>query len=71
MSDEKEIKNLDNLTKVDFKKKQTAFKDEFISRSKYIQYYPQILGELVITGSNFLPHGTTTLIKHLWTWTNI
>ena len=34
MSDEKEIKNLDNLTKVDFKKKQTAFKDEFISRTE-------------------------------------
>ena len=34
MSDEKEIKNLDNLTKIDFKKKQTAFRDEFISRSE-------------------------------------
>ena len=34
MSDEKEIKNLDNLTKVDFQKKQTAFKDEFISRTE-------------------------------------
>jgi predicted transcriptional regulator len=34
MSEEKEIKNLDNLTKIDFKKKQTAFNDEFISRSE-------------------------------------
>ncbi len=34
MSDEKEIKNLNNLTKVDFKKKQVEFKDEFISKSE-------------------------------------
>ena len=34
MSDKKEIKNLNNLTKLDFKKKQTAFKDDFISKSE-------------------------------------
>ena len=34
MSDKKEIKNLNNLTKVDFKKKEVKFKDEFISRSE-------------------------------------
>ncbi len=34
MSEEKEIKNLNNLTKVDFKKKQATFNDEFISRSE-------------------------------------
>ncbi len=35
MSEKKEIKKLDNLTKVDFQKKdQTQFKDEFISRSE-------------------------------------
>tara|TARA_B100001057_G_scaffold307175_1_gene307283 strand:+ start:3467 stop:4552 length:1086 start_codon:yes stop_codon:yes gene_type:complete len=34
MSDKKEIKNLDNLTKVDFKKKQVQFKDDFISKSE-------------------------------------
>ena len=30
----KEIKNLDNLTKVDFKNKHVEFKDEFISRAE-------------------------------------
>ena len=34
MSDKKEIKNIDNLTKIDFKKKQLGFKDEFLSRSE-------------------------------------
>ncbi|MDC3152519.1 DeoR family transcriptional regulator [Pelagibacteraceae bacterium] len=34
MSDKKEIKNLNNLTKVDFKKKELQFKDEFISSSE-------------------------------------
>ena len=34
MSDKKEIKNLDNLTKIDFRKKQVEFKDDFISRSE-------------------------------------
>ena len=34
MSDEKEIKNLNNLTKVDFKNKQVEFKDEFISKAE-------------------------------------
>ena len=34
MSEEKEIKNLNNLTKVDFKKKEVVFKDEFISKSE-------------------------------------
>ena len=34
MSDKKEIKNLGNLTKVDFKKKTVGFEDEFISRSE-------------------------------------
>ena len=34
MSDEKEIKNLNNLTKVDFKKKQVGFKEEFISKTE-------------------------------------
>ena len=34
MSDKKEIKNLDNLTKLDFKKKKVEFKDEFISKSE-------------------------------------
>ena len=34
MSDEKEIKNLNNLTKVDFKNKQVGFRDEFISKSE-------------------------------------
>ena len=34
MSDEKEIKNLNNLTKVDFRKKKVEFEDEFISRTE-------------------------------------
>ena len=34
MSDKKEIKNLNNLTKVDFKKKRAGFDDEFISKSE-------------------------------------
>ena len=34
MSYKKEIKNLNNLTKVDFKKKQVGFDDEFISKSE-------------------------------------
>ena len=35
MSEKKEIKKLDNLTKIDFKKKdQSHFKEEFISRSE-------------------------------------
>ena len=34
MSEEKEIKNLNNLTKVDFKKKELGFKDEFISKTE-------------------------------------
>ncbi len=34
MSDKKEIKNLNNLTTVDFKKRQVEFKDEFISKSE-------------------------------------
>ncbi len=34
MSDKKEIKNLNNLTKVDFQKKEIQFKDEFLSRSE-------------------------------------
>ena len=34
MSDKKEIKNLNNLTKVDFKNKQVEFKDEFLSKSE-------------------------------------
>ncbi len=34
MSDEKEIKNLNNLTKVDFQNKHLGFKDDFISKSE-------------------------------------
>ena len=34
MSDKKEIKNLNNLTKVEFKKKDVEFKDEFLSNSE-------------------------------------
>ena len=34
MSEKKEIKNLSNLTQVDFKKKQVEFNDEFISKSE-------------------------------------
>ena len=34
MSEEKEIKNLNNLTKVDFKKKKLEFNDEFINRTE-------------------------------------
>ncbi len=34
MSEKKEIKNLNNLTKVDFKKKQSEFKEEFISKQE-------------------------------------
>ena len=34
MSDKREIKNFNNLTKVDFKKKQAGFDDEFISKSE-------------------------------------
>ena len=34
MSEEKEIKNLNNLTKVDFRKKELGFKDEFISKTE-------------------------------------
>ena len=34
MSEEKEIKNLNNLTKVDFKKKEVGFKDDFISKTE-------------------------------------
>ena len=34
MSDEKDIKNLNNLTKVDFRKKKVEFEDEFISRTE-------------------------------------
>ena len=34
MSDKKEIKNSNNLTQVDFKKKQVEIKDEFISKSE-------------------------------------
>jgi len=34
MSDKKEIKNLNNLTKVDFKNKHVEFKDEFLSKSE-------------------------------------
>ena len=34
MSDKKEIKNSENLTKVDFKNKQVEFKDEFISKAE-------------------------------------
>ena len=45
MSDEKEIKNLNNLTKVDFKNKQVGFNDEFISRAEVHSIYSQILVE--------------------------
>ena len=34
MSDKKEIKNLNNLTKVEFKKKAVKFKEEFLSKSE-------------------------------------
>ena len=34
MSEKKEIKNLNNLTQVDFRKKQAEFKDEFISKAE-------------------------------------
>ena len=34
MSEKKEIKNLNNLTQVDFKKKEVEFKDEFISKAE-------------------------------------
>ena len=34
MSDKKEIKNLHNLTKIEFKKKDVEFKDEFLSNSE-------------------------------------
>ena len=34
MSDKKDIKNLNNLTKVDFRKKKVEFEDEFISRTE-------------------------------------
>ena len=34
MSEKKEIKNLNNLTKVDFKKKELGFKDDFISKTE-------------------------------------
>ena len=34
MSDEKEIKSLNNLTEVDFRKKKVGFNDEFISRAE-------------------------------------
>ena len=34
MSEKKEIKNLNNLTQVDFKKRQVDFKDEFLSKAE-------------------------------------
>ena len=34
MSEEKEIKNLDNLTKVDFQKKKVEIPEEFLSKSE-------------------------------------
>ena len=34
MSEKKEIKNFNNLTQVDFGKKQAGFKDEFISKAE-------------------------------------
>ena len=45
MSEEKEIKNLNNLTKVDFKKKRLNLKMISLVRQRFIQYYLQILEE--------------------------
>ena len=71
MSDKKEIKNLDNLTKIDFRKKQVEFKDDFISRSEVHSILSANFGKLVTIGSNFQLHGIIMLIKPLWTWINI
>ena len=45
MSDKKEIENLNNLTKIDFKNKQVKFNDEFISKSEIHSILSQILEE--------------------------
>ena len=46
MSEKKEIKNLNNIKKIDFNKKnKIEYKFEFLSRSKFIQFCQQILDE--------------------------
>ena len=45
MSEEKEIKNFNNLTKVDFKKKRLDLKMNSLVRQRFTRYYLQILEE--------------------------